>query len=103
MVANEMKLGHPESAEKVDRGTRMYLIFLIGDALRSWNFRQALHLLALWVPEHPFDGVMIPFLVFCSKAGFRFQWMGKALLGQGFAKRAPFPIGEPDRSMGTYE
>jgi glycosyltransferase involved in cell wall biosynthesis len=102
MVGNEMKLEHPESAERVDRGTRMYLIFLIGEALGSRNFKQALHLLALWVPEHPLDGVIIPFSVFCSKAGFHLQWMGKALLGHDFAKeKAPFPIGELDRSTGT--
>jgi glycosyltransferase involved in cell wall biosynthesis len=102
MVANEMKLGHPESAEKIDRGTRKYLIFLIGEALSSRSFKQALHLLALWVPDHPFDGVIIPFSVFCSKAGFHLQWMGKALLGHGFAKeKVLFPIGELDLSIGT--
>lgn len=102
VVAGEMKLGHPERAEKVNRGTRMYLIFLIGEALGSWNFRQALHLLTLWVPEHPFDGVLIPFSVFCSKAAFHLQRMGKALLRHDFAKeKALFPIGELDRSAGT--
>ncbi|MEA2538843.1 MAG: hypothetical protein QOH35_209 [Acidobacteriaceae bacterium] len=95
MVANEMKVGHPESAEKVDRGTRMYLLFLLGEALGSRNFRQALRLLSLWVPEHPLDGVIIPFSVFCSRAGFHLQWMGAALLGHDFAKeKTPFPIGE---------
>jgi hypothetical protein len=95
MVANEMKAGHPESAEKVDRGTRMYLLFLLGEALGSRNFRQALRLLSLWVPEHPLDGVIIPFSVFCSRAGFHLQWMGAALLGHDFAKeKTPFPIGE---------
>jgi glycosyltransferase involved in cell wall biosynthesis len=102
MVANEMKLGHPESAEKVDRGTRMYLLFLIGEALGSRNFRQVLRLLSLWVPEHPLDGVIIPFSVFCSRAGFHLQWMSKALLGHDFAKeKVSFPIGELDRSTGT--
>ena len=100
MVANEMKLGHPESAEKVDRGTRKYLIFLIGEALGSRNFRQVLRLLSLWVPEHPLDGVILPFSVFCSKAGIYLLWMGKALRGHA-KKKAPFPIGEPDRSTGT--
>ena len=80
----------------------MYLIFLIGEALGSRNFRQVLHLLALWVPEHPFDGVIIPFSVFCSKAGFHLQWMGKALLGHDFEKeKTPFPIGELDPSTST--
>ena len=102
MVGNEMKLSHPESAEKVDRGTRTYLLFLIGEALGSRNFRQALRLLSLWVPEHPLDGVIIPFSVFCSRAGFHLQWMGKALLGHDFAKeKVPFPIGEPDPSIST--
>jgi glycosyltransferase involved in cell wall biosynthesis len=101
-VANEMKLGHPESAEKVDRGTKMYLLFLIGEALGSRNFRQVLRLLSLWVPEHPLDGVIIPFSVFWSRAGFHLQWMSKALLGHDFAKeKVPFPIGELDRSTGT--
>jgi Glycosyltransferase like family 2 len=102
MVAIEMKLGHPGSAEKVDRGTRMYLLFLIGEALGSRNFRQVLRLLSLWVPEHPLDGVIIPFSVFCSRAGFHLQWMSKALLGHDFAKeKVSFPIGELDRSTGT--
>jgi glycosyltransferase involved in cell wall biosynthesis len=101
MVANEMKLGHPKSAEKADRGVRMYLTFLIGEALASQNFRQALNLLALWVPEHPLDGVIIPFSVFCSKTSFHLQWLGKALLGHNFAnERTPFPIGEVDLSTG---
>jgi glycosyltransferase involved in cell wall biosynthesis len=102
MVANEMKLSHPESARKVDTGTRMYLIFLINEALGSRNFRQALHLLALWVPDHPFDGVIIPFSVFCSRVGFHLHWMAKALLGHDFEKeKMPFPIGELDPSTGT--
>ena len=62
MVANEMKLGHPESAEKVERGTRIYLIFLIGEALGARNFGQIWSLLSLWVPEHPSDCVIIPLL-----------------------------------------
>lgn len=102
MVANEMKLGHPESTEKVNRGTRMYLIFLIADALGSWNFRQALRLLSLWVPEHPLDSVIIPFSVFCSGAGFHLRRMGTALLDHDFTKeKTPFPIGELDLSTST--
>lgn len=95
MVAQEMKLGHPESAEKVDRGTRAYLIFLIIEALASWNFRQAFRLLSSWLLEHPLDGVIVPFFVFYSRSGFPRRWMDKDLLGHTFAKqRAPFPIGE---------
>jgi glycosyltransferase involved in cell wall biosynthesis len=102
MVANEMKVDHPESAEKVDRGTRMYLLFLIGEALGSRNIKQALRLLALWAPEHPLDGVVIPFSLFCSKAGLHLRWMGMALLGHDFAlEKSPFPIGELDCSTGT--
>ena len=99
MVANEMKLGYPEHAEKVDQGTRSYLLFLIVEALGSQSFMQVLRLLSLWVPEHPLDGVIIPFSVFCSRAGFHFQWIGKALLGYDFAKeQLPFPMGELDLS-----
>jgi glycosyltransferase involved in cell wall biosynthesis len=102
MVANEMKQGHPESAEKVDRGIRTYLLFLIGEALGSRNLRQVLRLLSLWVPEHPLDGVIIPFSVFCSRAGFHLHWMGKALLGHDFSKeKTPFPIGELDLPTST--
>jgi glycosyltransferase involved in cell wall biosynthesis len=102
MVANEMKLGHPEGAEKVDRGTRMYLIFLIGEALASRNFRQVLRLLPLWVPQHPQDVVIMPFSVFCSRAHFHLQWMGMALLGHDLAKdKVPFPVGELIRSTST--
>lgn len=102
MVGTEMKLAHPESTEKVDRGTRMYLIFLIGEALGSRNFRQVLRLLSLWVPEHPLDSVIIPFSVFCTRAGFHLQWIGMALLGHDFEKeKALFPIGELDRSTDT--
>ena len=102
MVANEMKLGHPECAGKVDRGTRTYLLFLIGEALGSRNFAQILRLLSLWVPEHPLDGVIIPFSVFCSRAGFHLEWISKALLGHEFAKeKPPFPIGELDLSGNT--
>lgn len=94
-----MKLGHPEGAEKVDRGARMYLIFLIVEALGSLNFRQVLPLLSLWVPEHPLDGIILPFSVFCSRAAFHLRWISMALLGHDFAKeKVPFPIGEPDRS-----
>jgi hypothetical protein len=99
MVANEMKLGHPQSIKRVDRGTRRYLLFLLGEALGSRNFRQALRLLTLWVPEHPLDAVILPFPLFCSKAGLHLQWMGKALLGHDFAReKTPFPIGELDVS-----
>jgi glycosyltransferase involved in cell wall biosynthesis len=102
MVANEMKLGHPESAGKVDQGTRMYLRFLIVEALGSRNLRQVLRLLSLWVPEHPLDGVIIPLSVFWSRASFRLQWIGMVLLGHDFAKeKVPFPIGELDRATGT--
>jgi glycosyltransferase involved in cell wall biosynthesis len=102
MVASEMKLGHPESAEKVDRGTRRYLVFLIGDALGSWNFRQALRLLSVWVSEHPLDGVIIPFSVLGSRAGFCLRRMGKALLDHDFTKeKTPFPIGELQLSTNT--
>jgi hypothetical protein len=102
MVASEMKLGHPESAGKVDQGTRMYLRFLIVEALGSRNFRQVLRLLSTWVPEHPLDGVIIPLSVFCSRASFRLQWMGMVFLGHDFAKeKVPFPIGELDRATGT--
>jgi hypothetical protein len=99
MVANEMKLGHPESAQKVDQGTRRYLLFLIGDALSTRDFRQVWRLLSLWVPEHPLSGAIIPFSVFCSRAGLHLQWIGKALLGHDLAKgKVLFPIGELDRS-----
>ena len=102
MVANEMKLGHPESAEKVDRGTRMYLVFLIGEALRSWNFRQVFQLFSLWVPEHPLESVILPFSVFWSKAVLHLQRIDKAFPGYVFAKgKVPFPIGELDLSTGT--
>lgn len=100
MVANEIKLGHPESAEKVDRGVRAYLVFLIGQALSSLDFRQVLRLLSLWVPDHPLDAVIVPFLVFWSAARFRLHWMGEALRGHGFTNE-PFPIGELDLSTST--
>jgi glycosyltransferase involved in cell wall biosynthesis len=99
MVANEMKRGHPESAENVDRGTRMYLLFLINEALGSRNFSQTLRLLSLWVPDHPLDGVIIPLSMFYARAYFHLHWMGKALLGHDFTKeKTPFPIGELDLS-----
>jgi glycosyltransferase involved in cell wall biosynthesis len=102
LVADEMKLGHPEGAEKVDRGTRMYLIFLIGEALTSRNFRQVVRLLSLWVPQHPLDGVIIPFSVFCSKARFHLQWISMALVGHDFERdKVPFPVGELVRSTST--
>ena len=87
MVANEMKLGHPESAEKVDRGTRMYLIFLIGEALGSRNFRQALRLLCTLGARTSIRRCHHPLLQ-CSaqESGFHLQWMGKALLGHAFEK-----------------
>ena len=106
IVADEMKLGHPQSAETVDRGTRKYLLFLLGEALASQNLRQVLRLLSLWVPQHPLDGVIIPFSMFCSRAGFHLLWMGQALLGHYFAKeKVPFPIGElvPSTSRATTE
>jgi glycosyltransferase involved in cell wall biosynthesis len=104
MVANEMKLGHPGSAKKVDRGTRRYLLFLIGEALGCRDLRQVLRLLSLWVPEHPLDGVIIPFSVFCSKAGLHVQRIGKTLLGYDFAKeQTPFPMGELDLSASASD
>lgn len=95
MVANEMKSGYPQSAENVDRGTRRYLLLLLGEALRTWNFRQAFSLLSLWVQEHPFDGVILPFSLFRAKAGLHLHWIVKALLSHDFAReKTPFPIGE---------
>jgi glycosyltransferase involved in cell wall biosynthesis len=102
MVANEMKLSHPESADKVDRGARKYLCFLIGEALGAWNFRQALRLLSLWLTDHPFDGVIILFSVFWSKAGLQIRRMVDALRGHGFTgQKTPFRIGELDLPPST--
>lgn len=101
-VANEMRRGHPESAEKVHKGTRKYLVFLIGEASGSRNFRQVLSLLSLWVPDHPLDGVILPFSVFCSRVGFHLEWIVDALRDHDFKmERVPFPIGKLDRSTGT--
>lgn len=93
MVAHEMKLSHPESAKRVDRGTRMYLVFLIGEALGAFDLRQVWRLVSLWVPEHPRDSIILPFSVFSLKADLYLQRMSKALLRY---KKVPFPIGELD-------
>jgi glycosyltransferase involved in cell wall biosynthesis len=102
MVANEMKLGHPERTEKVEKGTRMYLLFLISEALGSRDFGQVWSLLSLWVPEHPPDCVIIPLWAFCLRVKFRLQWIGKVLLDYGLGKTATtFPIEEPELSTST--
>ena len=102
MVANEMKLGHPERTKKVEKGTRMYLLFLIDEALGSRDFGQVWSLLSLWVPEHPSDCVIIPLLAFRRRVKFRLKWIGKVLLGHGLGKTTTtFPIEEPELSTST--
>jgi hypothetical protein len=81
---------------------RLYLVFLIGEALRSWDFRQVLRLFSRWVPGHPLDSVILPLSVFWSKAVLHLQRIDKAFPGYVFATgKVPFPIGELDLSTGT--
>jgi glycosyltransferase involved in cell wall biosynthesis len=102
MVANEMKLGHPERTKKVEKGTRMYLLFLIDEALGSRDFGQVWSLLSLWVPEHPSDCVIIPLLAFRRRVKFRLKWIGKVLLDYVLGKTTTtFPIEEPELSTST--
>jgi cellulose synthase/poly-beta-1,6-N-acetylglucosamine synthase-like glycosyltransferase len=100
MVADEMRLNEPASTDTINRGLRTNLMFFFGEALASWDLRQALRLLSLWVPEHLFDIVLVPATVICSKVVFRLQWIGTSLRGDGFTqRRALFPIKSPDSTM----
>ncbi len=102
MVADEMKLDHPDSAEKIDEGIRDYLQFLVGEALAFRNFRQALSLLSSPVSRRTWERPVI----FVSAVRQRISWhwlslwgrlqrAGAALTGRNITiEDTIFPIGD---------
>jgi glycosyltransferase involved in cell wall biosynthesis len=103
MVAAEMKLTHPDRADLVDKGIRSYVQSLVGEALAHGDLGQVWPLLAVWVPEHPWDGVIIPLSVLWSKFCSGTSWfcllrrLAGALLGRAVATGdTAFPIGESE-------
>jgi len=102
IVADEMKLDYPESAEKIDVGIRLYLEFLIGEALVFRDFRQVLSLLSSTFLSHRWDPIVILVSVLRAKIiwlrwklQWRLRWAGALLTGQTIERSdTVFPIGE---------
>jgi len=102
IVADEMKLDYPESAEKIDAGIRSYLQFLVGEALSFRDFRQALSLLSSPVLSHRWDPTVILVALLRQKISWlrwkllwRLRWAAALLAGQTIARSdTVFPIGE---------
>jgi glycosyltransferase involved in cell wall biosynthesis len=102
MVVEEMKLNHPDSADRIDAGTRFYMRFLVGEALAFANFPQVLSLLSLWSSSHGWDSAKLLSSVIFEKllrlhkvVWWQLRHFGERLERSGVTKdEAAFSIGE---------
>lgn len=100
-VATEMQADYPDHKRTIDKSTRYYLRFLIGEAIARRNFEQVWLLLSPWVREHPFELLFIPLRIVGMMVKFHLGWMARRLVGHPLVRKGTrFPIGEPEETAG---
>ena len=94
LVADEMRLLYPESSRSIQRGLRLYVEFLIGEATAAANFLQAGSIYWNWIRRHPGDALRVPLAALWPKISWRLERLWQGLTAGSFRRaRQPFPVG----------